>query len=62
MKKITILGSTGSIGCSALDVVEKNPDRFQIVALAAGENIKKLKEQIEKFFLCGLCVLCVLCG
>ena len=49
MKKITILGSTGSIGCSALDVVGKNPDRFQIVALAAGENIKKLKEQIEKF-------------
>ena len=49
MKKITILGSTGSIGCSALDVIEKNPDRFQIVALAAGTNIKKLKEQIEKF-------------
>jgi len=49
MKKISILGSTGSIGCSALNVIEKNPDRFQVVALAAGENIKLLKKQIEKF-------------
>ena len=49
MKKITLLGSTGSIGCSTLDVVEKNPDRFQIVALAAGENIHEIKRQIERF-------------
>jgi 1-deoxy-D-xylulose-5-phosphate reductoisomerase len=49
MKKISILGSTGSIGCSALDVIEKNPERFQVVALAAGANIKLLKKQIEKF-------------
>ncbi|MBN1364849.1 MAG: 1-deoxy-D-xylulose-5-phosphate reductoisomerase [Syntrophaceae bacterium] len=49
MKKVAILGSTGSIGCSALDIIEKNPERFQIVALAAGKNIKLLKEQIEKF-------------
>jgi 1-deoxy-D-xylulose-5-phosphate reductoisomerase len=49
MKKITILGSTGSIGCSALDVIEKNPQRFRVVALAAGRNIKLLKKQIEKF-------------
>ena len=49
MKKITILGSTGSIGFSALDVIEKNPQRFQIEALAAGENINLLKKQIEKF-------------
>ncbi len=49
MKKVTILGSTGSIGLSALDIIEKNPDRFRIVSLVAGENIKKLKEQIEKF-------------
>jgi 1-deoxy-D-xylulose-5-phosphate reductoisomerase len=49
MKKITILGSTGSIGCSALDVIEKNPERFQVEALAAGRNIKLLKKQIEKF-------------
>ena len=49
MKKITLLGSTGSIGCSTLDVIEKNQDRFQIVALAAGENIHKIKRQIERF-------------
>ncbi|KFZ44164.1 1-deoxy-D-xylulose 5-phosphate reductoisomerase [Smithella sp. SC_K08D17] len=49
MKKITILGSTGSIGCSALDVIGKNPERFQVVALAAGKNIALLKKQIERF-------------
>jgi 1-deoxy-D-xylulose-5-phosphate reductoisomerase len=49
MKKITILGSTGSIGLSALEVIEKNPQRFQVVALTAGRNIKLLKKQIEKF-------------
>ena len=49
MKKITILGSTGSIGVSALDVIEKNPGRFQVVALAAGKNIQLLQKQIEIF-------------
>lgn len=49
MKKITILGSTGSIGVSALDVIEKNPELFQVVALSAGNNIRLLKKQIEKF-------------
>lgn len=49
MKKITILGSTGSIGISALDVIEKNPERFCVVALAAGDNIGLLIKQIEKF-------------
>jgi len=49
MKRITILGSTGSIGCSALDVIGKNPERFQVVALSAGKNIGLLKKQIEKF-------------
>jgi 1-deoxy-D-xylulose-5-phosphate reductoisomerase len=49
MKNITILGSTGSIGISALDVIEKNPDRFQIVALTAGKNIRLLQMQIERF-------------
>ncbi len=34
---------------AALDVIEKNPERFQVVALAAGKNIKLLKKQIEKF-------------
>lgn len=49
MKRITILGSTGSIGCSALDIIEKNPERFKVVALSAGDNTVKLKEQIKKF-------------
>jgi 1-deoxy-D-xylulose-5-phosphate reductoisomerase len=49
MKKITILGSTGSIGLNALSVIEKNPQRFQVEALAAGSNIKLLFKQIEKF-------------
>src|SRR5450432_122026 len=38
MKRIAILGSTGSIGCSTLDVIEKNPDRFQLLTMAAGSN------------------------
>jgi 1-deoxy-D-xylulose-5-phosphate reductoisomerase len=49
MKKITVLGSTGSIGGNALDVIEKNPRLFRVVALAAGKNIKLLQKQIEKF-------------
>jgi hypothetical protein len=49
MKKITVLGSTGSIGVNALDVIEKNPGQFRVVALAAGNNIKLLQKQIEKF-------------
>ena len=38
MKRIAILGSTGSIGRSALAVVDAHPDRLQVVGLAAGEN------------------------
>jgi len=49
MKNVTVLGSTGSIGVSALDVIERNPDRFQIVALTACKNIRLLQKQIEKF-------------
>ncbi len=48
-KKISILGSTGSIGQNVLRVVESFPDRFQIVGLAAGSNLRLLIEQIEKF-------------
>ena len=47
-KRIAILGSTGSIGCQALDVIEKFPDRFEIVGLAAGANLDKLAEQAAK--------------
>lgn len=49
MKKITVLGSTGSIGVNALDVIGKNPRQFRVVALAAGSNIKLLQKQIERF-------------
>lgn len=49
MKNIVLLGSTGSIGTQTLEVVEKLKDKFNILALAAGKNIKLLKEQIIKF-------------
>lgn len=48
-KKISILGSTGSIGRQALEVIERLPDKFEIVSLAGGNNIQLLKEQAEKF-------------
>jgi len=49
MKTISILGSTGSIGTQALEVVEKNKDKFSIYALSCGNNIELFKEQIRKF-------------
>jgi 1-deoxy-D-xylulose-5-phosphate reductoisomerase len=49
MKSISILGSTGSIGCNTLTVVEHLRDEFRVVALAAGQNTEKLAEQIAKF-------------
>ena len=49
MKRISILGSTGSIGTQALDVVRERPDQFQVVALVAYENDELLEKQIEEF-------------
>ncbi|MBI5491814.1 MAG: 1-deoxy-D-xylulose-5-phosphate reductoisomerase [Deltaproteobacteria bacterium] len=49
MKGVAILGSTGSIGRSALEVIRSNPGRFRVVALAAGDNTELLKEQAEEF-------------
>ena len=49
MKRISLLGSTGSIGQSTLSVVEKFPDRFKVVALAAGNNIELLEKQVRRF-------------
>ncbi len=49
MKKIAILGSTGSIGDSTLEVIRENPDLFKVVTLVAGKNIDKLIKQIEEF-------------
>jgi 1-deoxy-D-xylulose-5-phosphate reductoisomerase len=49
MKKLSVLGSTGSIGVSTLMIAEQFPDRFRVMALAAGKNLDKLKEQIRLF-------------
>ena len=49
MKRITILGSTGSIGTQTLDVVRKNKDKFQVVAISANSSIDLLLEQIMEF-------------
>ena len=49
MKRISILGSTGSIGRQSLDVVSTNPGKFQVVALAAGHNVKLAAEQTQKY-------------
>jgi 1-deoxy-D-xylulose-5-phosphate reductoisomerase len=49
MKKIAILGSTGSIGVNALGVIQVNPEKYQVTALAAGKNIRLLLEQIKRF-------------
>ena len=48
MKRISILGSTGSIGRQCLDVVASNPGKFQIIAIAAGHNVKLATEQARQ--------------
>lgn len=48
-KRIAILGSTGSIGTQALDVVRKNPDRFEVYAISANRSVDKLIEQAREF-------------
>ena len=49
MKRISILGSTGSIGTQTLDVIRKNKDKFELVAISANKNIDLLLEQIYEF-------------
>ncbi len=49
VKRISILGSTGSIGTQTLDIVTHHPEQFQVVGLAAGNNIALLSEQIRTF-------------
>jgi 1-deoxy-D-xylulose-5-phosphate reductoisomerase len=49
MRRVIILGSTGSIGTQALEVIEANPDRFEVVGLAAGKNTELLQSQAKKF-------------
>ncbi|KAG6488047.1 hypothetical protein ZIOFF_056805 [Zingiber officinale] len=48
-KPISIVGSTGSIGTQTLDIVAENPDKFKVVALAAGSNVTLLADQIKTF-------------
>src|SRR5436190_14084166 len=49
MKRIAVLGSTGSIGRSTLSVVESYPDRFKVVSLAAGKNVEAALEQAKRW-------------
>ncbi|WP_066519403.1 1-deoxy-D-xylulose-5-phosphate reductoisomerase [Curtobacterium ammoniigenes] len=48
-RRVIVLGSTGSIGTQALDVIARNPERFEVVGLAAGRNRKLAEEQAEQF-------------
>ena len=47
MKTIVILGSTGSIGTSTLDIVDRFPGEFRVAGLTAGSNDEKLEEQMK---------------
>jgi len=49
MKKIAVLGSTGSIGTQTLDVISRRPEDYEVVGLAAGANIALLLEQVRQF-------------
>ena len=49
MRNISILGSTGSVGRSTLDVVDAFPDQLRVVALAAGDNVELLVEQVARY-------------
>jgi 1-deoxy-D-xylulose-5-phosphate reductoisomerase len=44
-RRVTILGSTGSVGCSTVDLIARHPERFAVEALAARANVAKLAEQ-----------------
>ncbi|MGZ3526843.1 MAG: 1-deoxy-D-xylulose-5-phosphate reductoisomerase [Vulcanimicrobiaceae bacterium] len=48
-KRVAILGSTGSIGTQALDVIARHPDRFEVVGLAAGKRVDDVREQAQRF-------------
>ena len=49
MKRLAVLGSTGSIGVNTLDIAGTFGNEFTVVALSAGTNIRLLREQIERF-------------
>lgn len=47
MQPFSVLGSTGSIGTQTLDIIAEHPDRFKLVALAAGSNVEVLADQVR---------------
>lgn len=49
MKRLAVLGSTGSIGTATLDAVARFPEKFSVVALAAGRNLAVLETQVRDF-------------
>ena len=49
IKKVVILGSTGSVGTQALNIIRAFPDRFEVVGLCNGSNNSLLKRQIDEF-------------
>ena len=55
-KRVVILGSTGSIGTSALKVARDIPERMEVVALAAHSNVQKLAEQAREFSVQHVCI------
>ncbi|RMF42025.1 MAG: 1-deoxy-D-xylulose-5-phosphate reductoisomerase [Deltaproteobacteria bacterium] len=46
---LAVLGATGSIGCSTLEIVDLFPDRFRVVSLTAGRNLERLAEQVRRY-------------
>ena len=49
IKQVAVIGSTGSIGQQTLEVIASQSDKFRVVALAAGENLELLNDQIRQF-------------
>ncbi len=49
VKRVSILGSTGSVGCSTIELIESDPEKFNVVALTANRNIDRLVQQAKKF-------------
>lgn len=56
MKRIVILGSTGSIGTQTLEIVRQHPEKFKVVGLSANHNIEKLQEQVAEFKPEAICI------
>ena len=49
MKKIALIGSTGSIGTQVLSVISKHPDNFKVISISAGENKDLFLKQVKDF-------------